>query len=280
MSFFDAICHSFSTVATGGFSTRNNSIAYYNSVYIDFIIGIFMFLSAINFSLHYTALKGNLVNYFKNSEFKFYLLYVTIAIMYVTLLNFFTQKDYSFFDSFRYSFFNVISASSCTGFANADFALWTPAAQFIIALVMFIGGCAGSTTGAMKSIRVMILLKNIFAETKRIFHPQAIVLIKVNKQTLDPVLISMISSFFTLYLITFFISSLLLIATGLDFISAMSGVAACMGGVGPGLNTVGPMANYSHLSFFAKYILSADMLIGRLELFTIMVIFTKSFWKA
>ncbi|RCK73650.1 MAG: Potassium uptake protein TrkH [Ignavibacteriae bacterium] len=279
MSLFDALCHSFGTIATGGFSTKNSSIAFYNSTYIDFVVGIFMFLSAINFSLHYAALKGDVLNYFRNSEFKFYLLYVSIAITYVTVINFFTQNGYTLFDAFRVSFFNVISASSCTGFANSDFALWAPAAQFIIVLVMFIGGCAGSTTGAIKSVRVMILLRNTFKEAARILHPQAVVPIKFNKRIVDQDIISMISSFFMLYITTFFISSLLLIIDGVDLISAMSGVVACMGGVGPGLNTVGPMANYAHLPIFSKYVLCADMLLGRLELFTIMVIFTKSFWK-
>ena len=157
MSFFDALCHSFGTIATGGFSTKNMSIAHYNSIYIDFVIGFFMLLSAVNFSLHYTALKGDPLNYFRNSEFKFFMLYVSIAIFYVTLINYFFQSEYSLFEAFRFSFFNVISMATCTGFANADFALWAPSAQFIILLVMFIGGCAGSTTGAIKSVRVMIL---------------------------------------------------------------------------------------------------------------------------
>ncbi|MBI4810500.1 MAG: TrkH family potassium uptake protein [Ignavibacteriales bacterium] len=279
MPLFDAICHSFGTIATGGFSTKNLSVAYFRSSYIEYVIGIFMFLSAINFSLHYAALKGDLLNYFRNSEFKFFIMLVGSAIMIVTLINLLTQPVLGVIDSFRFSFFNVISISSCTGFANADFALWVPAAQFLLFVLMFPGGCAGSTSGAIKNVRVLLLLKNIFSEVKKIFHPQAIISVKFNGKIVAPDILSMIASFFVIYLSTFALSSFIIIMTGVDIISAMSGVASCMGGVGPGLNSVGPMANYSSIPIIGKWVLSSDMLLGRLELFTIMVIFTKSFWK-
>ncbi len=279
MSFFDALCHSIGTVATGGFSTKNTSVAFFNSAYIDYVIGIFMFLSAVNFSLHFAALRGDVLNYFRNSEFKFYILWLGSAVAFVTIVNLFTQPGYGFLDAFRFSFFNVTSASSCTGFANADFALWGSAAQFVIVLVMFTGGCAGSTTGAIKSVRVMLLLRNTLAEIKRILHPDAIVPIKFNKRTVEPEILSVIASFFVLYLTSYVISVLIIVITGVDLVSALSGVAACMGEVGPGLNTVGPMGNYSSIPDLAKWVLSADMLLGRLELFTIMVVFTRSFWK-
>lgn len=278
MPIFDAICHSFGTIATGGFSTKNASISYYQSPFIDYVVGIFMFLSATNFSLHYSAFKGDITNYFRNSEFKFFLSYVSIAIITVTIINFFSQPNTALTDIFRYSFFNVISSASCTGFANADFALWASSAQFILIILMFIGGCAGSTTGAIKSVRILLMLKNSFKEANRILHPQAIINVKFNNRTVEQELLTTISSFFIFYVSIFFLSSLTLIATGVDIISAISGVISCMGGVGPGLNTVGPMANYSHLPIMAKYTLSIDMLFGRLELFPVMVIFTKSFW--
>lgn len=279
MPLFDAICHAFGTIATGGFSTKNASISHYNSAFIDYVVGIFMFLSATNFSLHYYAFKENITSYFKNSEFKFFLSYVSFAIIIVTFINYFTQSDTSFADNFRYAFFNVISASTCTGFANSDFAQWASSSQFILISVMFIGGCAGSTTGAIKSVRVLLMIKNSFKEALRILHPQAIIVVKFNNRTVEQELLATISSFFIFYISIFFISSLAIIITGVDIISAISGVIACMGGVGPGLNTVGPMSNYSHLPIIAKYILSFDMLIGRLELFPVMVLFTRSFWK-
>ncbi|MDI6767941.1 MAG: potassium transporter TrkG [Bacteroidota bacterium] len=279
MSLFDAMCHSFGTIATGGFSTKNLSIAYYNSSYIEYVIGIFMFLSAVNFSLHYAAMRGDLINYFRNSEFKFFIVLVGSAIMIVTLINILTQPVLGLIDSFRFSFFNVISISSCTGFASADFALWAPVAQLILIFLMFPGGCAGSTAGAMKNVRVLLLLKNSFSEAKRILHPKATIPVKFNGKNVHPDILSMIASFFVFYISTFALSTLILIVTGVDIISAISGVASCMGGVGPGLNSVGPMTNYSTIPIIGKWVLASDMLLGRLELFTIMVIFTRSFWK-
>lgn len=279
MSVFDAMCHSFGTIATGGFSTKNASIAYYKSPFIDYVIATFMFLSAVNFSLHYAALRGDVLNYFKNSEFKFFILLVGSAIAFVTFVNSVSMPEQNFLDTFRFSFFSVISISSCTGFANSDFALWAFASQFVLFVLMFPGGCAGSTSGAIKNIRIFLLLRNIFAETKRVIHPKGVIPIKFNGRVVEPEILSVIASFFVLYISTFAISSLLLVITGVDLISAMSGVASCMGGIGPGLNALGPMSNYFALPDLAKWVLSADMLLGRLELFTVMVIFTKSFWK-
>ncbi len=279
MSLFDALCHSFGTVATGGFSTKNMSIAFYNSPFIDYVIGTFMFLSAVNFSLHFVALKGDLLNYFRNSEFKFYLILVVSSIAFVTVINLITQHSYSLLESFRYSFFNVISISSCTGFATSDFALWAPAVQFVLLILMLIGGCAGSTSGAIKNVRIFLLFRNMIGEIRRLIHPKAIISIRFNNRTVEPEILSMIASFFVLYITTFAVSALILVVSGVDIISAMSAVASCMGNVGPGLNTVGPMANYFHFPLLGKWVLAADMLLGRLELFTIIVIFTKSFWR-
>jgi trk system potassium uptake protein TrkH len=279
MSVFDALCHSFGTIATGGFSTKNASVAYYKSPFIDYVIGTFMFLSAVNFSLHYAAVRGDVLNYFKNSEFKFFVLLVGSAIAFVTVVNVLTLQGQNFLDVFRFSFFNVISISSCTGFANTDFALWAFASQFVLFVLMFPGGCAGSTSGAIKNVRIFLLLRNILTETKRIIHPKAVIPIKFNGRVVEPEILSVIASFFVLYISTFAISSLVLMINGVDLVSAMSGVASCMGGVGPGLNAVGPMSNYFAFPDLAKWVLSADMLLGRLELFTVMVIFTKSFWK-
>ncbi len=279
MSVFDALCHSFGTIATGGFSTKNASVAYYKSPFIDYVIGTFMFLSAVNFSLHYAAVRGDVLIYFKNSEFKFFVLLVGSAIAFVTAVNTLTLPAQNFADVFRHSFFNVISISSCTGFANADFAVWAFASQFVLFVLMFPGGCAGSTSGAIKNVRIFLLLRNILTETKRIIHPKAVIPIKFNNRVVEPEILSVIASFFVLYISTFAVSSLVLMIIGVDLVSAMSGVASCMGGVGPGLNVVGPMANYSSIPIIGKWVLSSDMLLGRLELFTIMVIFTKSFWK-
>ncbi len=279
MNLFDAVCHAFGTIATGGFSTKNASIAHYNSPYIEFIIGVFMFLSAVNFGLHYASLKGDPLNYFRNSEFKFFFTLIACSIIIVAGINFIYNPTYNLIDSIRFSFFNVISISSCTGFATADFAQWAPSAQLLLIILMFFGGCAGSTAGGIKNVRVFLLLRNTFAEVKRIIHPRAVVPIKFNNKLVDPEILSVIAAFFVLYITIFSASSLMLMITGVDLVSAISGVASCMGGVGPGLNTVGPMSNYSALPMLAKWILCGDMLLGRLELFTVMVIFTKMFWK-
>lgn len=279
MSLFDSLCHTFGTVATGGFSTKNSSIGFYNSAYIDVVVALFMFVSATNFALHYAAMRGGLKTYGRNNEFIFFASMAAIAILIVTVSTSLTQYHGDFLEGLRRSMFNVISVITCTGYANADFALWSPVAQVILLLLLFPGGSAGSTSGAMKQVRVMLLLKNAVAELKRIVHPKAVVPVRLDGRAVEPGILTTIATFTTLYISTFAVSSIILAFLGLDMVSAMSAVASCLANMGPGLGSVGPMANYEHVPLLGKWILMACMLLGRLEFFTILVIFTPGYWR-
>jgi trk system potassium uptake protein len=278
MNLFDALCHSFGTLATGGFSTKNQSIAYYNSPYIEYVIIIFMFIGGTSFSLHYMALKGKIFCYFKDSEFKFYLgvvfFLVTLSSIYLIFNNNQTVES-----AFRDTSFSIVSVISSTGFATVDYEKWAPFFTEIFLIMLLIGACAGSTSGGVKMVRYQLLLKNSFLELKRLIHPKAVIPVRQNGKAVHPEIISKIGAFVFLYLIIFGIASIILTITGLDATSAMGAVAACLANIGPGLNETGPVSNYSSVSDFGKWVLSLVMLLGRLEIFTIFVLFSPTFWK-
>jgi trk system potassium uptake protein TrkH len=280
MSLFDSLCHAFGTIATGGFSTKNSSIGFYKSAYVDAVVTVFMFLSAMNFALHYAALSGNIKAYLRNSEWKFFVMVLAGAVCVVTVVNFVHGQYPTLLESLRFSAFNVVSVSTCTGFATTDFALWIPAAQIVLLLLMFPGGCAGSTSGAIKQVRVFLLLRNTLTELKKLIHPKAVVPVRFCGQPVEPEILSTIAAFFATYVAVFAIASLFMTILGLDIVSAVSATATCMAGCGPGLGSVGPMSNYADVPTIGKWLLSVCMLLGRLELFTVFVIFTKAFWRA
>lgn len=277
MSLFDALCHSFGTLATGGFSTRNLSMAAY-SPYNQYVVLVFMFLAAINYTSHYFALRGNFSGYFRNQEFRFFTLIVIVCGLFISLWLLFANH-YETEDAFRSGFFQVVSIISCTGFANDDFILWPTHLWVILLLLMFIGGCAGSTTGSIKSIRHLLLLKTGAREFRRIIHPSAVISIKHNGNPVSEDVLLKILLFFFVYLLTFATGTLLLCVNGVDLVSASSGVASCMGGVGPAMGVYGPMSNYSAAPEFSKWVLSSCMLLGRLELYAVFILFAPSFWK-
>jgi trk system potassium uptake protein TrkH len=278
MSLFDALCHSFGTLATGGFSTKNQSIAFYNSPYIEYIIIIFMFIAGTNFSLHYQVLKGYILNYFKDSEFKFYSVLIIILVLftsiYLTLNN-----NINFETSFRQSAFSYISILSSTGFTTVDYQQWGPFFTEIFLILLLIGACAGSTSGGVKIVRYEILLKNSLLELKRLIHPNAIIPVRQNGKSIQEEIIAKISGFVLLYLIIFGLGSICLNILGLDSTSAMGAAAACLANIGPGLNSTGPVSNYSSVPDLGKWILSFIMILGRLEIFSILILFSPSFWK-
>lgn len=280
MSLFDALCHGFSTVATGGFSTKNTSIGFFNSPFIDAVITIFMFLAAANFALHFAALSGDVRTYVRNSEWKFYSVILVGAVIAASTVNFLSGTYSTALESIRYSVFNVVSVATTTGFATDDFALWGPPLQIVLFLLMFSGGCAGSTAGAIKQVRIFLLLQNTVTELKKLIHPKAVVPVRFSGVAVDQEILSTIASFFALYVTLFAFVSFVMMLLGLDFLSAAGATAACLGSVGPAFGSVGPMANYADVPLVGKWILSACMLIGRLELFTVLVIFTRTFWKA
>lgn len=280
MTFFDALCHSFATIASGGFSTKNASIAYYNSAYIDAVVTAFMFIAGTNFTLHYMALRGRFKSYLQDNEFAFFVISFLIAAGIVTFVIHEPFYDGNVVKAFRYASFNIMSVMSCTGFATADWAVWAPLGQVIILFLMFPGACAGSTGGAMKNIRVLLLLKAAANELKRLLHPSAVVPIKYNGKMVDQDSLFTIAGFIILYLVTFATATILMTALGFDIVTSMSAVASCMANCGPGLATVGPMANYAHLPDMAKWLLDACMILGRLELFTVFVLFSRTFWRS
>jgi len=284
MSLFDALCHTFGTMATGGFSTKNLSIAHYDSVYIDLIISLFMFLAGTNFALHYRALRGNVKAYLQDTEFKFYCVVIAVSI---TLISWNTvrfqvdgQVPYeSMWTSLRYATFQVMSIITTTGYGTADFEKWPALSQFILVTLMFYGGCAGSTGGGMKQVRFLLLIKQSGAEIKRIIFPHAVLPIRVNDRVVPAEVMTNVLGFFFFFIGIFAIVTCVMATLGLDLVSAAGCTIATMGNIGPGLGSVGPTDNYAHIPTAGKLILSFCMLLGRLELYTLLILFSPNFWK-
>ena len=278
MNLFDALCHTFSTMATGGFSPKNESIAFYRSPFLEYSITFFMFLAGANFALHYRFLKGNVKVLWRDNEFRFYSSVVLLATLLISFnLWMSVQKD--FFQAFRLAIFQVVSILTTTGFSTADFEKWPLFSQYLLLTLMFIGGCAGSTGGAIKCVRIYILLKQGFQELRKLIHPRAVLPVKLGGKVISPDTLSGIWGLFFLYLLIFSMASLALSMLGSDILTSISAVATTLGNVGPGLGTVGPTENFAHLSVAAKWILTFCMLLGRLEIYTLLVLLIPEFWK-
>lgn len=277
MSFYDAICHSFGAVSSGGFSPKNTGIALY-SPYIQYVVVLFMFLAGTNYTLFYIATQGKLRKAFSGIEFKVYLGIVLVSTI-VIAAALFIKSDYAGETAFRSSLFQVTSIVSCTGFATDDYMLWPGFAWFIIFLLMFSGGMAGSTAGGIKVIRHVLLFKNVLVVLKKTWHPNALFPLKINGKVVKDQVVQNVFALFVLYIFTFSFGSLILTATGLEAIASMGSVASCMAGAGPGLGSTGPVGNYSHLTNVAKWTLSFIMLLGRLELFSVFILLRPAFWK-
>ena len=278
MSFFDAINHSLTTMATGGFSTRQESIAYYESPFIHYVIIIFMFLAGTNFTITYFGLKGRFSKVWDNEEFRNYVIIILIASACISFFVFSTNWN-GFERSFRDSLFQVVSVITTTGYVSEDFTAWTPFVTSIFFLFMFVGGSAGSTAGGIKIVRHTLLFKNSFLELKRQLHPSAVIPVRINDKAVSRDITFNVLAFIMIYFSIFGIGISLISFTGLDFISAIGAVATSLGNIGPGLGSVGPVDNFAHLTPFAKWTLSVLMLLGRLELFTILILFMPIFWK-
>jgi trk system potassium uptake protein TrkH len=277
MDFFDALCHSFGTIATGGFSTRNSSVGHF-SAYSQYVIMVFMLLSGVNFTLHYFAIKGRFQKLWGNEEFRTYLSIIFIAGTIVVLVLYFLSGA-GFEKSVRHGFFQVISIITATGFATDDYLLWPAQGWIIIFLLMFVGASVGSTGGGIKVIRHVVAFKNFMASLKRLVHPNAIILIRVNGERIEEENVSAITSFIVLYLVTFIAGAIVLTFLGVDPVTAATSVLTTMGGIGPGFGTVGPASNFASIPEFGKVLLSFLMILGRLELTTVFVLFTLDFWK-
>ena len=278
MSLYDAALHTFGTVGTGGFSTRNASIGAFDSTYIHLVITVFMIISGANFSLYFALYKGKWRDVVKNEELRLYLLIIFVATLLIG-----TNLYFTFFDRggilFRDAFFQVGSIITTTGYTTVNFDQWPTFSKNILFILMFIGGSAGSTSGGMKIIRVLVLLKLIKREVAKIFHPRAIVPIRIQSKPLSGDATASISSFVVLYLTVFIVGTILISLEDIGLESAASSVAVTLGNVGPGFGFVGPTRTYSEFSNFSKMVLSALMLIGRLELFTIIALLAPKYWR-
>lgn len=278
MSLFDAVSHSFSTIAIGGFSTHDESIGWFESTNIELICSFFMLISGINFSLHFVSVrKLNLDSYFNDTEFRIYIsiLFVVTVISIIVLV---AHQHYEFSEAVIKSIFHTISIGTTTGFATADFTAWPIFLPALLLFVSFVGGCAGSTGGGMKVIRIVLLFKQGTREIKRLIHPNAIFKIRIGSTAVPEKIVESVWGFFSAYVVLFFIFMLILMADGHDQTTAYSAVAACMNNLGPGLGDVA--ANYSGLSDMSKWVLSLAMLFGRLEIFTLLVLFSPDFWRS
>lgn len=278
MSLFDALCHTFGTVATGGFSTHNDSIAAF-SPYIQYVIVIFMVLAGTNFTLHYFALHGQLRKVWQNEEFRYFLYLITGGTILITLVLTFNKEGLPFGEAFRNSFFQVVSIITTTGYITDNYLQWPGGMWFIIFLLMFTGGMAGSTGGGIKVVRQLLLLKNSQLELKRLIHPQAIIPVRMNGKVVSQDIIFKVMAFFLIYLLFFILGSVIMALIGLDGPSAIGAAAATIGNIGPGIGMVGPVDNYAFIPYGGKWFLSFLMLIGRLELFTVLILFSPAFWK-
>jgi len=277
MNLFDSVCHSFGTVATGGFSTKNNSLMAY-SAYSQYIVMIFMFMAGTSQVIYYYIVKFNFKKVKQNEELWFYVIVVLItgAIATIVLL---VNSTRSFEESFREGYFQIISIITCTGYASSNYLTWPLAGTLLMFLVMFAGGSTGSTSGGIKMGRHLIILKNIKNVFVKLNHPKSISFIKLNGKSVSENTNISILSFVVMYLFLFVLGTIIVVITGVDPISAASSVATCMAGIGPGLGTVGPMSNFAGLPEITKVVLSLLMIVGRLEIITVFTIFTRTFWK-
>ena len=278
MDFFDAVNHAMATMATGGFSTKNASIAYYTEPAIHYIIIAFMFLAGTNFTLLYFGFTGRVSRVLKNEEFKTYALNLLI-LGGITSTGLVLFSDLEMEPAIRNAFFQIVSINTTTGFVTDNYLLWPNFLMFLIFALFFSGGSTGSTAGGIKMMRLIVLIKNSMLELKRQFHPTAVIPVRFNGQAVPQNITNNIAAFVLIYLMVFFLGSLIMSLMGLDFMTAVGSVTATLGNIGPAIGQVGPVDNFSHIPLPGKWFLSFLMLLGRLELFTILILFMPHFWR-
>ncbi len=279
MDVFDAVAHSFSTVAIGGFSTHDASMGYFGSPLIEVIAVVFMLMAGLNFALHFLAWRSlNLMPYLRDPEARTYLVVLSIVAAVTVLYLYWTATYNSFGNALHNGIFQAVSIGTTTGFTTAEYHFWPGFLPILLLLVSFIGGCAGSTGGGMKVIRILLLMKQGGREILRLIHPSAQIPVRIGRKVMNDRVVEAVWGFFSLYVACFCLMSVMLAATGLDFVTAFSAVAACMNNLGPGLGEVG--FNYASINDVAKWVLCFAMLLGRLEIFTLLVLVTPSFWRS
>ncbi len=294
MNLFDAINHAFATMATGGFSTRNGSVADYNSAYVDWVITIFMFLAGMNFVLHYRMLRGKKITVFKDEELRLYTGIMVAATLATTLALWeptgallhrasFSNGEFagyaSILDALRYAAFQVTSIVTTTGFGTADYEIWPPLATVVIFGLFFAGGMAGSTGGGIKVVRHLVLIKNTLKEFRQLVHPRAMLPLRLNGAVIPEDVLRNVLTFFVMYIAFIGIGTIIVAFLGLDLFSALSGTMSSIGNIGPAFGTMGPTENYAHVPWLGKWVFSFLMMAGRLEIFTVIVILLPVFWK-
>lgn len=278
MSFFDAICHTFTTMPTGGFSTKNASIAHFDSLYVDVVITVFMLLAGINFSLHFQVLKGNTLAFWKDPECRFFMGIVLLLTLIVSF-NVFGSAYEGIGDAVQYAVFQVTSIVTTTGYATADYETWPAMTQLIILLCMFLGASAGSTGGGMKCIRVMLCFKYCYKELFKLIHPHGVTHIKIGGKVVSEDVMRSVLGFLALYMGLFAFCTVALSAMGVDFVTSIGAVASSIGNIGPGLGMVGPVDNYAMIPYSGKWLLAWCMLLGRLEIYTVIILVVPEFWR-
>jgi trk system potassium uptake protein TrkH len=290
MTFFDAINHSLATLSTGGFSTKNTSLAFYNDQpLIQYIVIVFMFLAGSNFVLSYFAFKGKIQKILRDEEFKVYCLFVLLVTMVAVIVIYLTGNAESpAFENpilgeaesaFRHALFQVVAVITTTGFVSSDYTSWTPFLTLVFFGLMFSGGSAGSTAGGIKLMRHIMIIKNGLLEFKRTLHPSAIIPVRYNNKTVSEQIVYNIVAFFVLYMLLFILGSVGLGLMGMDFVTAIGGAASSLGNVGPAFGTLNPVSNFDNLPILGKWWCGFLMLAGRLELFTVLILFTPYFWR-
>jgi trk system potassium uptake protein TrkH len=278
LSVFDAVCHAFTTLPTGGFSTKNASVIHYESVYVDGVVILFMLLAGINFSLHYQLLRGKPLAFWRDSECRFFLGASVLLVLVVTLNIHQTVYD-SIAEAFRFGAFQVLSIVTTTGYATADYEQWPAMSQLILLFCMFMGASAGSTGGGLKCLRVMLCFKYCYRELFSLIHPRSVSRVKIGGNPVPDDVMSSVMGFLALFIGLFVLSSVLLAGLGVDFTTALTAVASALGNIGPGFGTVGPVENYAHIPVLGKWLLAWCMLLGRLEIFTLIILVVPEFWR-
>lgn len=278
MGFYDAICHALTTMPTGGYSTRNLSVAHFDSAYIDGVLILFMLAAGLNFSLHYQMLMGKPLVYWKNPESRFFLVVVFLLCIAV-YADIFGTVYHTIGDTLRFGTFQVVSIITTTGFATVDYNQWPAMSKTILFFCMFAGASAGSTAGGMKMMRIMCSLKYCYKELFSLLHPHGVSTVKIGGKTVSDDIIGSILGFLGLYMALFALCTIILAGMGVDFVTALSAVAATIGNIGPGLAGVGPVENYAGIPYMGKWLLSWCMLLGRLEIYTVIIFLVPEFWR-
>jgi trk system potassium uptake protein TrkH len=278
MNLYDAFCQSLTTMATGGYSTKQASIAFWNSPYIHYVITLFMFLAGTNFTLAYFGMHGQFKKIWENEEFKWYIGFIAGFTLLIAVGLYFTT-NIGFEPAFRNALFQVVSIITTTGYATTDYMLWAHWLMVLILMLMFFGGSAGSTGGGPKIMRIVLMLKNSTQELKRMTHPNAVIPVRLNKMAVEESVVTNVLAFIAFYGIITMISMAVMSVLGNDLDTSVGAVAATLGNIGPGIGKVGPALNFSEIQVAGKWYLSFLMLVGRLELFTVLVLFSPLFWK-